>query len=511
MKGLYRMLFLVLFSATCLLLAACTSEPAAVSPTPPGDRQPTVAAEAADAEATEPAAEATAMPTATRAATTERAAVGPTQPGDSRPALPTELADAEATEPVAEPVAEPTAVPTATAIPTPRAAVTINGEALAYVQDNTLFIRALDGGEAIAVETCPEGSYCQIQYLKWSPDGQYLLYYYDEYDGPNASLRLADRQGNVQTVSDDIFYRQPGAWSPDGRAIAFFRPTGTYTEGSETEPAVEVHEVWTAAVGADGAVGELQLIGSINMQFDGCGIGQQSWSEALYQDEGGTSYGLLMDVTEWTATGILLYTLDCGNVGIGRFDMNSAAQLEPFDVPLRSLVLNNTRDRWYAVTGPSWPAETTDNQLATGTPDSLAVEIIPTSQPVELVFYGPVSGRLYYTAREVVERAELTDLGLSLPFYRSALWTINPDGTGEALLWQAEDHAFARVTERPDGTILFTRVENERLLYEAAQDATITDLSPYAPQRHIVQVPATGGEPAVVIANAGQPELSIGP
>jgi hypothetical protein len=141
------------------------------------------------------------------------------------------------------------------------------------------------------------------------------------------------------------------------------------------------------------------------------------------------------------------------------------------------------------------------------------VAIIPTSQPVELVFYGPVSGRLYYTVRELVERAVLGDPGYEqyFPFYRSALWTMNPDGTDEALLWQAEDQAFARVTERPDGTILFTRVENERLLYETAQDATITDLSPYAPQRHIVQVPATGGEPAVVIANAGQPELSIGP
>jgi hypothetical protein len=516
MKRLYRILCLVLLTAACLLLAACTAgptEPATVSPTQPADSQPTVATEAADDEATEPAAEATAIAASTTAATTEPAAVAPTEPGDSQSTLPTEPADAEATEPAAEPVAEPTALPTPTAIPTPRVAVTITGEAVAYAQDSNLFIRALDGDEAIAVETCPEGLYCELHYyLKWSPDGQRLLY------NLGGSLRLADRQGNVQIVSDDIASSQPGAWSPDGRAIAFFRPTNTYIQGSETEPDAEVHEVWTAAVpsedlgagSADGAVGALQLVGHVHI-YTGCGGCCLSQSQVLYVNEGGF-YGY-MAVIDWTASGILLYTNSCLNVGIGRFDMNSGTELEPFDIPLRGLALNNTGDRWYAVTGPTWPPEPADNQLVTGTPDSLAVEIIPTSQPVELVFYGPVSGRLYYTTRELVERAVLGDPGYEqyFPFYRSALWTINADGTGETLLWQAEDHAFARLTERPDGRILFTRVENERELYQAAQDANITDLAPYAPQRHIVQMPAIGGEPAVVIANAGQPSTTMVP
>jgi len=509
MKRRYRILCLVLLTATFLLLVACTaatSEPATVSPRQPGDSQPTVPAEPADAEATEPAAEPTAIPTSTMAATSEPAVVSPTQPTVSRQSHPTEVATAAAMEPAAELTAVPTAVPTATSIPTPTAAVTITGEAVAYVQDNTLFIRALDGGEAIAVETWPEDPFCPLHYLKWSPDGQHLLYYY------NDSLRLVNRQGNVQIVSDDVADFRPGAWSPDGRAIAFFRSTSTSTEGSETEPPADVHEVWTAAVGADGAVGALQRVGHVNL-YSGCGGCCLSQSELLYVNEGGVPYTPVMAVTDWTTSGILLYTLSCANVGIGRFDMNGGAQLEPFDVPLRGLVLNNMRDRWYAITGPTWPPETTDNQLATGTPDSPAVAIIPTSQPVELVFYGPVSGRLYYTTRELVERAVLGDPGYEqyFPFFRSALWTINPDGAGEALLWQAEDHAFARVTERPDGSILFTRVENERRLYEAAQDATITDLSPYTPQRHIVQVPATGGEPVVVIENAGQPELTLAP
>ncbi|MCI0396000.1 MAG: hypothetical protein L0332_28250 [Chloroflexi bacterium] len=451
MKHPYRILFFVLFVVPFILLVGCT----------PG-------------------------------ATTEPAAVSATATAETQPATPAEPASTVAIE------------PTITATPAPVTAAV--GEAIAYMQGPTLYIRIMDSGETIPVETCPDGSYCILQYLKWSPAGRHLLYYY--YDGQDSHLRLADRQGRPQTVSDEIAYVQPGAWSPDGRAIAFFRATDTYTEGSNTQPPAQVHEVWTVAVGEDGAVGAPQLAGVANMLAPGCGGAGRSESEVLYENEGGTSYGYLMGVMEWTAPGILLYTTNCANIGIGRFDLNSGTELEPFAVPLRNLVLNTARDRWFAVSGPSWSEEVPDHQIVTGTPDSLEIETLATSQPVELLFYGPVSGRLYYTARQLLEQAEVTDQGLYFAFFESALWTINPDGTGEALLWQSADQAFARLTERPDGAILFTRVENDRPLYEAAQDPAITDLSAYSPQRHIVQIPPAGGEPVVVIENAGQPALS---
>jgi hypothetical protein len=312
----------------------------------------------------------------------------------------------------------------------------------------------------------------------------------------------------VQTISDDIAFVRPAAWSPDGRTIAFLRATETYTEGSETEMPTQLHEVWTAAVGEDGTVGELQRVGNVNMMPPGCGGGGRSQSEVLYENEGGTAYGYLMGVTEWSASGILLYTTNCTNIGIGRFDLNSGTELEPLAGELRNLVLNDTRARWYAVSGPYWSEEAADHQIATGTPESPAVETIATSEPVELVFYGQASGRLYYTVRQLSERVEITDRGLFFAFYHSALWAINPDGSGETMLYQAEDQAFASVSERPDGSILFTRVENDRPLYEAAQDATITDLSPYSPQRHIMQIAPAGGEPTVLIEDAGQPAVS---
>jgi hypothetical protein len=443
----------------------------------------------------------------TAATTTEPTAVSATAVSATAvSAEPTTVTESVSpTEPVSTVVAEATAE-TVTE-PTPTTAV--GSQAIAYMQGQTLYIRPLEGGEAIPVDSCPNGTTCILRYFKWSPDGEHLLYYY--YDSMDDSLRLSNRQGQVQTVSEDIGFVRPAAWSPDGRTIAFFRATETYIEGSETVPPAQVHEVWTAALGEDGTVGAPQLVGNVNMLPPGCGGGGRSQSEVLYENEGGTAYGYLMGVTEWTAQGILLYTTNCTNIGIGRFDLNSATELEPFPGDLRNLVLNDSRDRWYAVSGPYWSEDPADHQIVTGTPDSTEIQTIATSQPVELLFFGQTSGRLYYTVRQLVERAELTDRGLFFNFYNSALWTINVDGTAETMLYQAEDQAFASVTEQPDGSILFTRVENDRPLYEAAQDATLTDLSAYAPKRHIVQIGAAGGEPVVVIEDAGQPAVSPAP
>lgn len=397
-----------------------------------------------------------------------------------------------------------TATPT-TPAPTPTAepATFFTPGTIAYIQGQTLYMRSLDNSQTIPVETCPD--LCIRHYLKWSPDGRYLLYHYS--DAQSTSLRLADRQGRVQIVSEGISSRRPGAWSPDGRAVVFFRPTDPPTEGDDFTAG---HDVWTAAIGEDGAVGVLQAVGTITLRW-GCQRGGGSFSEELYDREGGTTFGYRMAVMEWTAPNILLYSISCNQVGIGRFDLNSGLELEPFAITLRNLVLNNTRDRWFALvgSGPSSSGSANSPLIATGTPESLEVEMINTSEPVELLFYGQASGRLYYTARQLVERIESNVQGFKFSFYDSSLWTINQDGTGDALLWQAADHGFTRLTELPGDYILFTRVENDRALQQASEDFTITDLQPYIPQTHIVQLALAGGPPRMVVQNAGQPALSL--
>lgn len=411
-----------------------------------------------------------------------------------------------ATEPAVEAAAE-TAVPTEpAALPEPAEFAIVDhltavaAEAIAYVQDEQLFIRRLPDGEILPIHTerCPEDSYCALTYLKWSPDGQHLLYYY--YDGSSPNLRVSDRQGQTQRI-EDVAFSRPGGWSPDGRTIVYLKESDTLRE----------IDVWTVAIAADGSLGTPERVGSWNFPGDGCGGGGRSPSEVLYENEGGTSYGYRMGVLEWSAQNILLFNLDCTNIGIGRFDMTTGTELPAFAQPLRNLVLNASGDRWYAATGYAWEQEDpANNQLLTGTPDSLDVTIIPTSAKVELVFVGPVSGSLYYTERNPLGREEVVEKGLYFGFFEAALWRIQPDGSGEErLLFGPEDHAYAHVTETAVGDLLFVLVENDRPLFAAAQDDAIsqTELQALMPQRHIVQLPAAGGEPQVILSNAGQPAL----
>lgn len=423
------------------------------------------------------------------------------------------------------PTAVPTPMPPPTEAPVPTASAplpeppvretvddvtAVTGEAIAYVQDEQIFIRSLPDGDPVPVqnEPCPEGSYCVLAYLKWSPDGQWLLYYH--YDGMNSSLRVSDRQGNVQIIEDAAFVR-PGDWSPDGQTIVYMQETETYLEADDITPGGRLMEVWTAALAEDGALQTPQLVGSWRQIGDGCGGGGRSPSEVLYENEGGTSYGYRMGVTEWAAQDVLLFNLICTNIGMGRFDMQSGSELPGFDLPLRNLVLNAAGDRWYAVSGNAWDRENEENnQLVTGTPDATEITVIPTRAKVELVFVGPVSGSLYYTERNPLTREDVAERGLYFGFYESALWRMQPDGSGEErLLEGADDHAYAQVTETAVGDLLFVLVENDRPLLAAAQDDRIDDaaLEAFMPQRHIMQLPAAGGEPQPVLSNAGQPAL----
>ena len=363
----------------------------------------------------------------------------------------------------------------------------------------------------VYTEPCPEGSYCSLNYLKWSPDGRFLLYSY--YDGNQNSLRVSDRQGNVQSIENTAFAR-PGAWSPNGRSIAYMVQTDTQSEISENSfLGGWVFEVWTVLVEEDGALGTPQLVGPWDQPGDGCGGGGRSASELLYENEGGTAYGYRMGVMEWTAQDILLFNLNCTNIGMGRFDMTSGTELPGYDGRLRNLVLTPSGDRWFGVLGNAWSRDNpTSNQLVTGTPDSTAITVIPTSAQVELVFVGQQSGAIYYTERNPLGRESNDSRGLYFAYFESAIWRIQPDGSGEERLLFGEDvQAYAQVEETADGDLIFVLVENERPLAEAAQfiEGNPDALQAYYPQRHIMQLPASGGEPIMILSNAGQPTLML--
>jgi hypothetical protein len=446
-----------------------------------------------------------------------RPAVTETIAATAVPTLPT--TEEPTAQPSPLPLPSPTDVPTQPAtLPEPPVrdavdnltAVSVN--AIAYMQNEQLFIRTLPDVQTVPVhaEPCPEDSYCSLAYLKWSPDGRFLLYTY--YDGSRTTLRVSDHQGNVQIIENVAFIR-PGDWSPDGRTIVYFQETETYFEAEGTTPGGRLMEVWLVSLAEDGQLQAPQLIGHWRQIGDGCGGGGRSLSEVLYENEGGTPYGYKMGVTEWASQGMLLFNLNCTNIGIGRFDMASGTELPSFDQPLRNLVLNKNGIHWYAVTGNAWDRDNPDsNQLVTGRADSTEITVIPTSAKVELVFVGQNSGSLYYTERNPLGRESDDSRGLYFAYYESALWRIQPDGSSEErLLFGEDDHAYAQVEETAVGDLLFVLVENERPLAEAAQfvEGNPDTLQAYHPQRHIMQLPASGGDPVMILSNAGQPALTL--
>lgn len=378
--------------------------------------------------------------------------------------------------------------------------------AIAYVQNNTLYIQ--NSGQApLSVDACPPGTVrCVFHYLKWSPNNQHLLYYYHDDSGTGA-LHLADRQGNRQAVDQAVQFVMPGDWSPDGQGLIFLGE-GSLIVGSEGTPNKSLHEVWTAVLDSSGQLQPAKSIGQAERLGDGCGGGGRSASQELYEREGGTAYGYLMSVVEWTAPDILIYTTGCDNQTVGRFDIQSGVQLPPFDRAVRNLVLTNDHNQWFGIGGPSWSADPVDHQIVQGVAGKTAVTPIPTSQPAELVFYGSVSDTLYYTTLTTVETHSDLPSGDNFSFNTVSLWQLNLDGSSETMRWQSDDHAIAQLSELANGEPIFVRIENDRDLYEKLlEDTTQTasDLPAFLPRRHIYRL-AANGTLQPLIDDAGNPE-----
>jgi hypothetical protein len=127
-----------------------------------------------------------------------------------------------------------------------------------------------------------------------------------------------------------------------------------------------------------------------------------------------------------------------------------------------------------------------------------------------MVFVGSQSGRLYYTARELLDHKDLSEQikwNRSVPpyfnFYHTQLWTILPDGTGERLLWESTDHSYSRVAETMHGDILFVLIENDVDLYEIiASGAPEEEWLEHLPRTYIMRLSSNSPEPELWLEDA---------
>jgi hypothetical protein len=172
---------------------------------------------------------------------------------------------------------------------------------------------------------------------------------------------------------------------------------------------------------------------------------------------------------------LLLYSNNCTAHGVGRFDLTTGVELEPYAGKLRSLSLNRARDSWVAIDE--------QHQLVQGTPAVLTYEPIVSKAVPELVFYGQMTNDLFYTTLTVTGTADLfngfSELQQSIPvspyfeFTQPALRSL-PLLASETLLWAGDGYAYARVQEATDGTLYFSRVGDSNQLYTTLKEGTLT-------------------------------------
>ncbi len=464
----------------------------------------------------------------------QSAAMRATETADSTPGrtpIPTRM---PLRQPTGKPTVVPSITPTLTGIPIDDdqiiveklpsvTALNINLDAttglVAYQRNRQLWLDRMDlSGDPAKITECAEQDkvICGLPRVHWSPDGSHFFYQLASDDAYR--LIIADRQGQQQGYWMSHPPSRDPVWSPDGNNIVLFvvdagRPWGDHSNRDLSILEFGfVEEAWQLSLGASGVWSAPQKMLDLETPGIGCGGGGRSTSDSLYDIQGGFALGYqVARQMAWAINDVIIYPLTCDYwQGYGRLDTQNWQPLLPYSGELRGLKLDSSGKRWYAVTGHIRNDDPANNRLVTGTAGDTTYEVIETSVPVEMVFVGPQSGRIYYTSRERLDHKDLSEqIKWNKPvepyfnFYHTQLWTILPDGTGETLLWESNDHSYSQVTETMNGDVLFVLVENDVDLYEAiAGGAPEEEWVEHLPRTHIMRLSPGSLEPLIWLEDA---------
>jgi hypothetical protein len=393
------------------------------------------------------------------------------------------------------------------------------GGLLAYQRDNQLWLAKADlSGDSFKLAACVEQDkvICDLPTVQWSPDGSHFFYEMTV-DGEHRIL-VSDLQGRQQGYRISRPPSRHPVWSPDGNKIVFFvvdpnRPWGDHSNRDLSALDMGfIEEVWQLEMESSGTWLAPRKLTDLETPGIGCGGGGISTSDTLYDIQGGFALGYqAARQMVWSVDDVIVYPLTCDYwQGYGRLDTHTWQPLPPYSGQLRGLVLDASGSRWYAVTGHNRDDDLANNRLVTGTAGGTTYEMIDTAVPVEMVFVGLQSGRLYYTSRELLEHKDLSEqikwnksVAPYFNFYHTQLWTILPDGSDERLLWESDDHSVSRLVETMDGEILFVLIENDVALYEViASGAPEEDWLDHLPRTHIMRLSLDSNEPEIGLEDA---------
>ncbi len=343
-------------------------------------------------------------------------------------------------------------------------------------QEQAILLGETSSPETLAELARCERQECFVRQPKWSPDGTQVLYLDSSFTPFTADIMVAGRDGSTRTLASGAHPFFEAAWSPDGLQVAFIVETQDFmgSVGNEAR-----YEVWS--VGAAG--GEPAKRGDVGFGT-GCG-GMTSLSERLYEAEGFLYSALNL---AWGEDNVLLYTLNCGGAGVGRFSMETGEMLEHYaPTSLRDFTFDAATDRWAGIG---------ENVIVVGDPGSPDYDVIEIAAHPSSAYFGS-EGTLYYVTRQANEGA--------LDTFVSTLWRYDEASGEHTQLWQSPDFAFANVQDDGAGNLFFTRVENDvnRAFEQLMNGATEAELAAIAPKKQVLRLSASGGEPTVFMEDAG--------
>ncbi len=348
-----------------------------------------------------------------------------------------------------------------------------------------------------------------ITHLKWTPDGQHLLFLVTALDSPGYRLMMASAEGGEAVqIADNLLY-MPVAFLPDGRV--------TYAAPGEIGPAQDqsmmpqmVVSLYAQAL-EPGATPE--LIADIPFGT-GCGGGSPFPMDAIYSmDAGFMGNELALHMTDHG----LLHSVSCIGAGLALLDLQTG-ETTGIGEGLARAAMAPDGARFAAVNYLEFPSrvELATVDLATG-----AVTSVPTSAAPDQLAWG-ADGALYYSVREqlpeplpvapeqlqaMVDAGRLA-LDSQIPRYRVALYRLDPASGAETFLFETDSAwAIGRLFNAGDA-IYFSLIPGAQTWIEGllstpvdmeSRAGFLQEQSMVAPT--LYRLPFSGGAPEPVIEN----------
>lgn len=275
--------------------------------------------------------------------------------------------------------------------------------------------------------------------LKWTPDGQRLLFLASSPGAAGYSLMMTGAQGGAAIpIADNLMY-MPVAFLPDGRVVYATPGEIGPAQGENQLPQMSI-SLYAQALDPAAAPEKIA-----DVPFGtGCGGGSPFPMDGIYSMDAGFMGN---ELTQQMTDHGLLHSVSCSGAGLAVLDLQSGETMGVGE-GLARVAMSPDGTRFAAVNFLQFPAQL---ELVTVDLATLSVTPVATGHTPDQVTWG-ADGALYYSVREQLpepvavapeQMQAMVDAGRlgpdsHIPRYRVAIYRVDPPGGAEALLFETD-------------------------------------------------------------------------